>query len=112
VGCAAAAPSRCSHSSREGSAGRRPAAHQFLRSELWGRREEQGEKAQEKKRGEERKNRGEAGGEERNEKFIFVTDVLVAHVIIKIGAEKKGLLLELDPKNEAPNSWGSPYSLK
>jgi hypothetical protein len=77
---------------------------------------EEEEKSREKRLGrrreEERRGGGEAVGEERDEKIIFVTDVLVPHVIIKIGSEKKGLLLELDPKNEAPKSWGSPYSLK
>jgi hypothetical protein len=77
---------------------------------------EEEEKSREKRLGrrreEERRGGGEAVGEERDEKIIFVTDVLVPHVIIKIGSEKKGLLLELDPKNEAPKSWGSSYSLK
>jgi hypothetical protein len=37
--------------------------------------------------------------------------VLAPPVIIKIETDKKGLLLELSPKNEAPRSWGA-YSVK
>jgi hypothetical protein len=66
---------------------------------VWGRRREHG-----------RKNRGaEAWG--RSSRIYFVTNMLVSPVILKVGAEKKGLFSEFSQKNEPLKSWKSPYSV-
>jgi hypothetical protein len=65
--------------------------------------------------GEEERSTGENRGASRWGRrggIYLVIDMLVPPVIRKVAAEKKGLLLEFSQKNEAPTSWGSPYSAK
>jgi hypothetical protein len=72
----------------------------LLQQEGWGEEEEHG------------KNNERRGWWGRRGEIYRGTNMLVPPVIRKVGAEKKGLLVEFSQKNEALTSWGSPYSAK